>query len=67
MRGAGEEAPGGAGELEAAAPVGDREAHVGGLGGDAELAEQRFEVGVVAVVEDDEAGVDRLVSRRVRP
>ena len=44
--------------LEAAAPVGDREAHVRGLGGDAELVEQRFEVGVVAVVEDDEAGVD---------
>jgi hypothetical protein len=63
--GAGEEAPGGAGELEAAAAVADREAHAGGLGGDAELAEQRFEVRVVAVVEDDEAGVDRLLARRV--
>ena len=61
MRRAGEEAPGRAGELEPAAAVGDREAHVGGLGGDAEFAEQRFEVRVVAVVEDDEAGVDRLV------
>ena len=32
-----------------------------GWSADAEFAEQRFEVGVVAVVEDDEAGVDRLV------
>ena len=44
--------------LEVATAVGDRETHVGGLGGDAELVQQRFEVGVVAVVEDDEAGVD---------
>ena len=43
-----------------AAPVGDREAHVRGLAGDPELLQQRFEVGVVAVVEDDEAGVDRV-------
>ena len=56
--GAGEEAPRRAGVLEAAAAVGDREAHVGGLARDPELLQQRFEVGVVAVVEDDEAGVD---------
>ena len=33
------------------------EAHVGGLGGHPELVQQRLEVRVVAVVEDDEAGV----------
>jgi hypothetical protein len=62
----GEEAPGGAGELEPAAAVGDREAHVRGPGGDAEFTEQRFEVRVVAVVEDDEAGVDRNLSGGAR-
>ena len=56
--GAGEEAARRARVLEAAAPVGDREAHVRGLAGDPELVQQPFEVGVVAVVEDDEAGVD---------
>ncbi len=50
--------------LEAAAPVGDREAHARGLGGDAELGQQALEVGVVAVVEDDEAGVDLPACRR---
>src|ERR1700710_822375 len=60
-RWAGEEAPGGAGVLEAAA-VGDREAHVRALALDPQFLQQRFEVGVVAVVEDDEAGVDREVA-----
>ncbi len=44
--------------FELAAPVGDREAHVGRLGGDPELVDHPLEVGVVAVVEDDEPGVD---------
>ncbi len=48
--------------LEPPAPVGDREAHLGRLGGDAELVEQAFEAGVVAVVEDDEAGVDPVLA-----
>ena len=43
--GAGEEAAGGAGVLEAAAPVGDREAHVRGLDGDAELASSASKLG----------------------
>ena len=48
--------------------VGDGEAHVRGLRRDAEAVEQPLEARVVAVVEDDEAGVDpvRLV-RRVDP
>ena len=61
VRGAGEEAARCARVLEVA-PVGDREAHVGGLAGDTELVEQPFEVGVVAVVEDDEAGVDPVAA-----
>ncbi len=59
---AGEEAARRAGVLEAAVAVGDREAHVRGLAGDPELLQQRFEVGVVAVVEDDEAGVDPVAA-----
>ena len=45
--------------------VADREAHVRRLAGDAEPVQQPLEVRVVAVVEDDEAGVDpvRLVRR----
>ena len=50
--------------LEAAFRVRDREAHVGRLSGDPELVEQAVEVGVVAVVEDDEAGVDVPPARR---
>ncbi len=49
--------------LERAGVVGDREAHARRLGRDAQLGHQRLEAGVVAVVVDDEAGVDpvRLV------
>ena len=43
---------------EAAAAVGDREAHVRGLARHPQLVQQRFEARVVAIVEDDEAGVD---------
>ena len=58
----------GARVLEVPAFVGDREAHVRGLAVDPEAVEQPLEARVVAVVEDDEAGVDpvRLV-RRVDP
>ena len=54
--------------LEVALLVADREAHVRGLATDAEAIQQPLEARVVAVVEDDEAGVDpvRLV-RRVHP
>ncbi len=47
-----------AAELEPGSGVGDAEAHLGGLGGDAELAEQRDESGIIAFVVDDETGVD---------
>ena len=50
--------------LEPAAPVGDREAHVRRLRGDAELGEHALEVRVVALVEDDEPGVDLPAARR---
>ena len=54
--------------LEVAAPVADAEAHRRGLRGDAEAAQQPLEVRVVAVVEDDEAGVDVVgLVRRVDP
>ncbi len=56
--GAREQPQGPARPLETARPVGDREAHVRRLGGDAEIREEALEVRVVAVVEDDEAGVD---------
>jgi hypothetical protein len=56
--GAGEEAPRRPAVLEAAATVGDGEAHVRGLARHPELRQQRFELGVVTVVEDDEPGVD---------
>ena len=46
------------GVLEVLVLRADREAHVGRLARDAELVEQRLEARVVAVVEDDEAGVD---------
>ena len=49
----------GAGVLETAAVAPHREAHLGGLGLDPELAEQPEEMGVGAVVADDEAAVDR--------
>ena len=59
VRALGEEAVGrGAGVLEVAVLVADAEAHVRGLGGDAEAIEQPLEVGVVAVVEHDEPRVD---------
>ncbi len=59
VAGPGEDPAGAAGRpLEAAPAVGHAEAHVGGLTRDAELAEHALEVRVVAVVEDDEAGVD---------
>ena len=53
-----------AGVLEVPVLVADAEAHVRRLGGDAEPVEQPLEVGVVAVVEHDEPGVD--VERGVR-
>jgi hypothetical protein len=43
--------------LELAPAVAHREAHRGGLRGHPEALEQALEAGVVAVVEDDEAGV----------
>ena len=46
------------GVLEVLGLGADREAHVGRLARDRELVEQRLEARVVAVVEDDEAGVD---------
>ena len=44
--------------------VGDTEAHVARLRGDAELAEETLEVRVVAVVHDDEAGVHVMAAIR---
>jgi hypothetical protein len=49
---------GGAVVLELAPAVADREAHRGRLRGHAEALEQPLEAPVVALVEDDEAGVD---------
>ena len=56
----------GAAVLEAAALEADGERHVRWLGRHAEMVEQRHEVGIVALVEDDEADIDRLASRRRR-
>ncbi len=50
--------------FEAAAAVGDGEAHVGRLRGDPELGQHALEVRVVELVEDDEAGVDREAAPR---
>jgi hypothetical protein len=44
--------------LEVAAPVADAEAHRRRLSGDVQAREQALEGWVVAIVEDDEAGVD---------
>ena len=66
VRALGEQAVGrGARVLEVPRLVGHREAHVRGLAADAEAVEQALEARIVAVVEDDEAGVDpvRLVRR----
>ena len=54
----------GAAVLEAAAVEADRERHVGRLGRHAEMVEQGDEVGIVALVEDDEADIDRLAAAR---
>ena len=58
VSGACEDAAGIGRPLEAAAAVSDRERHLGRLRRHPELIQQALEVRVVAVVEDDEPGVD---------
>ena len=57
-----EKAGEGAAVLEAPAVEADRERHVGWLGRHAEMVEQGDQVGIVALVEDDEADIDRLAA-----
>ncbi len=45
--------------LEPATVEGDGEGHVAGVGRNAEMVEERYQVRVVAIVIDDEPGVDR--------
>jgi hypothetical protein len=52
--------------LEAAALEAGGKRHVRSLGRHAQMVEQGHEIGVVALVEHDEADIDRLVSRRRR-
>ena len=66
VRALGEQAAARVGELERAVVVGHRHPHHGGLGRDPELGQQALEVRVVAVVEDDEAGVDPALAAGVR-
>ena len=61
-----EKAGEGAAVLEAAAIEADRERHVGRLGRHAEMVEQGDQVGIVALVEDDEADIDRLAAAQPR-
>ena len=65
VRALSEEASPRIGELEAAIGGGDRHAHLRVAGLDAELPEQGGELRVVAVVVDDEAGVDPDLATRV--
>jgi hypothetical protein len=59
VRALGEQAVGrGAVVLEVADPVADREAHVARLPRDPQVGQEALEARVVAVVEDDEAGID---------
>ena len=52
--------PEGAAIFEAAMVEADRERHVGLFGLDAEMIEERNEVGIVPLVVDDEADIDGL-------
>ncbi len=58
----GEQSPeGGAGIFDTTAIDADAERHVAGVAGHAQLLEQLAKIGIIALVEHDEAGVDRPV------
>ena len=65
VRALGEEATPRIGELEAAVGRRDRHPHLRVRGGDPEVGKQRREGRVVAVVVDDEAGIDPALATRI--